>query len=183
MSYLPDAEIDALIREDEERRAGRGNISIAELFSVPTPPAVKPPTPPPPKKKLRGLICEMLPVEDEEFLCDEYDELARSPNDMDRWVGHHRDPPPPHYSGPVLTLKSWGPYTRFEVLSSLPPVPPRFDGKKKVCNRSRHYPRPALPKCNKSLDQKKQSNSLWLWKRSMGFLSEENRSTGVTENQ
>ncbi|EAN85023.1 hypothetical protein TcCL_NonESM00189 [Trypanosoma cruzi] len=171
-----DDAVDALIREeesrvrqfklfhctDEERRRQYGAVSR---------PMLPEPSPSPPKVKLTGIPLEMLPVEAEEMLVHEYEQHRSAKHDVDIDL-RRRGLPPPYYDGPLLTLRTRGPYTRFEVLACRPPMRPRVEGKKasqKDC--SQHYPRPLREK-PKEDTVAMPGDSLRRWKYSMGLLDE-----------
>ncbi|ORC92126.1 uncharacterized protein TM35_000043400 [Trypanosoma theileri] len=182
MDPLDDAAIDALIRAEDARlrqfklfHASR-EARLREYGGQSPPPP--PPTPPAPNRPaLRGGPMETLTPDVEEALMREYTTRYR-PNKMsqeEEISRRHSTPPPPGYCGPMLTLTTSGPYTRYEVLAVRPPPRPHYDesGQKRK-SRSSHYPRPVPPVSQEEEKEKKPQpgESLRRWKYNMGLTDE-----------
>ncbi|KAG8344683.1 hypothetical protein ERJ75_001729800 [Trypanosoma vivax] len=146
--------------EERQRQYGRAP-ALEHPKTLPTPPPVM---------VLSGNRHEQLLPSVEEQLRHEYETHARPTNLNEEWRRQRSAPPPPYYSGPLLTLKTKGPFTRYEVIAHRPPLPPRFDSKKtrEEC-RSTHYPRPVLPRTSAGQRDPKPGESLRRWKMSMGL--------------
>nr|CCC93091.1 conserved hypothetical protein [Trypanosoma congolense IL3000] len=179
---LSESHIDALIRDDEQRRSRRPP-EVMSQCRVESQQAEEDSLPQlNPEGMLSGLPCEALSLDDEAMLLEEYKKQRESSkSSFTVCTSRNATLPPPYYSGPVLTLSTKGPYTRFEVLSTLPPVRPNFDAKKKrEESRSKYYPRPVRQKFSEQGEEGKTRSSLWLWKRSMGLLREDEESNVVS---
>ncbi|KAH9601540.1 hypothetical protein LSM04_003596 [Trypanosoma melophagium] len=182
-----DTAIDALIHAEDER------LRRFQLFhqtkeerrrvygAIPSNPP--PPAPPPANRPtLTGNEEGRLTPDTEETLVCEYRDRSgtnrnsNSNNNKAGAIGMRHRTPPPNYTGPMLTLTTDGPYTRYEVLAARPPPRPHYDeNKPKLKPRSSHYPRPVEFVLQEDDEMKKKpqpGESLRRWKYNMGLTDD-----------